>query len=256
VLYPMAGPAVNLEGPARVLSGEGMPDMPPAAIQHNVSQNGLPSSDGALPGKPAGKSDFPAIGISATSAEPQKLNSPWKGALGPNTLPPVVTPAPTEEPRGSATQRDDQAAAEEAAAPSECQNGVVEQPATVKVEGQGAEGVGGLPDAPGLVAEVAIERLEGLLRRLGAEHDPESFFQERVLKEQLGCENYYEKIKNPMWFSLIRAKVNTPSLAKSMYSDSLDAHQQSLEQACWLKEQACLCFVIIREGMVTQIDGS
>jgi hypothetical protein len=223
LLEPMAGVhGVNLEGPTRFSSGEGgMPDMPPAAIQQKSSENGL-SSDGAPPGKPAGKSDYPAIGISATSAEPQKLDSPWNAAPGPHTLPPVFTPAPAEVFRGSASRAD----AGEAAGISECRSESEERPATVKVEGVAAEvdeGVGMLSEAPGLAAEVAIERLEGLLRRLGAEHDPENFFQERVREEMLGCGNYYDKIKNPMWFSLIRNKVRVLDPQKS-HSNSLEAH--------------------------------
>lgn len=63
------------------------------------------------------------------------------------------------------------------------------------------------PVQPSLTSEAALERIEGLLRRLCAEHDPEGFFQEKVSTELKGCENYYERIKSPMWFSRIRSKV-------------------------------------------------
>ena len=94
-----------------------------------------------------------------------------------------------------------------AGVPDEQKGGAQAQPAAVKAEGgRGVAAGGGVP--PPLTPEVALERLEGLLRRLGAEHDPEKFFQEKVRSDMLGCANYYEKIKHPMWFSLIRSKVS------------------------------------------------
>ena len=60
-----------------------------------------------------------------------------------------------------------------------------------------------------LTKEAAVERLEGMLRRLSAEHDPEGFFRNRVSTDLKGCENYYERIKHPMWLSLISSKVDT-----------------------------------------------
>ena len=94
--------------------------------------------------------------------------------------------------------------------PEEQKGAAEAQPAAVKAEGGGEEVAGG-GVTPALTPEVALERLEGLLRRLGAEHDPENFFQEKVRTDMLGCANYYEKIKHPMWFSLIRSKVRLAS---------------------------------------------
>ena len=61
--------------------------------------------------------------------------------------------------------------------------------------------------APSLTREAAIERLEGLLRRLSAEHDPEGFFREAVSKHLAGCEDYYDRISSPMWLSRISTQV-------------------------------------------------
>ena len=71
------------------------------------------------------------------------------------------------------------------------------------------------PAIPWLTREAAIERLEGLLRRLSAEHDPEGFFRERVSTEIAGCEKYYDSIKSPMWLSLVSSKVLIPNSAAS-----------------------------------------
>lgn len=71
------------------------------------------------------------------------------------------------------------------------------------------------PAIPMLTREAAIERLEGLLRRLSAEHDPEGFFRERVSTEIAGCEKYYDSIKSPMWLSLVSSKVLIPNSAAS-----------------------------------------
>lgn len=71
------------------------------------------------------------------------------------------------------------------------------------------------PAGAGLTKEAAIERLEGLLRRLSAEHDPEGFFRERVSTELKGCENYYDRIRSPMWLSLVSSKVHSPHVSRS-----------------------------------------
>ena len=62
-----------------------------------------------------------------------------------------------------------------------------------------------------LTLESAVERIDGLLRRLALEHDSEGYFQEKVSPSVPGCESYYERIKSPMWFALIREKVFTCS---------------------------------------------
>lgn len=61
-----------------------------------------------------------------------------------------------------------------------------------------------------LSTDAAIERVDGMLRRLALEHDKESFFQEKVLTSTQGCADYYERIKKPMWFAAIREKVVFP----------------------------------------------
>ena len=63
------------------------------------------------------------------------------------------------------------------------------------------------PAMPSLTREAAIERLEGLLRRLSSEHDPEGFFREAVSKELEGCKDYYDRISQPMWLSRISSQV-------------------------------------------------
>lgn len=65
------------------------------------------------------------------------------------------------------------------------------------------------PANPTLTREAAIERLEGLLRRLSAEHDPEGFFREAVSVELKGCEDYYDRISRPMWLSRISTQVSS-----------------------------------------------
>ena len=69
------------------------------------------------------------------------------------------------------------------------------------------------PLVPQLSMDAALERIEGLLTRLSLEHDTEGFFKEKVSTEMPGCENYYERIKKPMWLSKIKDKVrNQPPL--------------------------------------------
>ena len=60
-----------------------------------------------------------------------------------------------------------------------------------------------------LTFEAAVERVEGALRRLAVEFDKEGFFQHKVSTDLRGCEDYYERIKNPMWFARIREKVSS-----------------------------------------------
>lgn len=67
---------------------------------------------------------------------------------------------------------------------------------------------GNAPAGSALTFEAAVERVEGVLRRLTLEHDKGGFFQDRVSTDLRGCENYYERIKHPMWFSRIREKVS------------------------------------------------
>ena len=63
------------------------------------------------------------------------------------------------------------------------------------------------PLQPALPVEAAIERVEGFMRRLAVEHDKEGFFQQKVSTELRGCEDYYERVKHPMWFARIGEKV-------------------------------------------------
>lgn len=58
-----------------------------------------------------------------------------------------------------------------------------------------------------LSLEAAIERIDGMLRRIALEHDKENFFQEKVSTDVQGCKDYYQRIDKPMWFALIREKV-------------------------------------------------
>lgn len=133
----------------------------------------------------------------AASAEPA-AHMPAVTTQPPSDQPPVATVPPPTLPVQSV-----------AAAPA---NG---QPATTAAPSQAAAATtqpaaaGGAAPVLGLTYEAAVERVEGFLRRLAVEHDKEGFFQEKVLTSLRGCEDYYVRIKHPMWFSRMREKASS-----------------------------------------------
>ena len=172
------------------------------SLQANAQNSHQHPPTSVLPSKASGKAlEFPAIGISAqaTSMELKAHRSPFPDSWVRQNGTSHTAAGPSDAATG--------AEAGAAGVPEERKGGAEAQPAAVKAGGGGGEAAGG-GVTPALTPEVALERLEGLLRRLGAEHDPENFFQEKVRTDMLGCANYYEKIKHPMWFSLIRSKVS------------------------------------------------
>ena len=77
-----------------------------------------------------------------------------------------------------------------------------------------------------LTFEAAVERVEGALRRLALEFDKEGFFQHKVSTDLRGCEDYYERIKNPMWFAHIREKVSLLSHPLRLYGSCCSEFSQ------------------------------
>lgn len=212
---PLVDPGHSNGGHATPEPGNGLPHSAPVTAE---------ATESAGPGPTPAVKPFPPtspIVSAGENGDASKVEVPRTGeALKPGATPVVSVDASGVLSNGKLTSSNADTtssqptanAGQQPAAPAAAQ--VTSSSNHTSQQGSQAEALPTAAAQPALTREAAIERLEGLLRRLSAEHDPEGFFREKVSTDLKGCENYYERIKNPMWLSLISSKVSSANVTE------------------------------------------